>query len=76
MAKLKLYTVQTMNKVTANSFSLLDSDDFKELSSRMVRRLTLFNVSLILKEWKDTENGSWVDPQLIETGSDPWKRNH
>ena len=31
MAKLKLCTVQTMNKVTVDSFSLLDSHDFKEL---------------------------------------------
>ena len=81
VAKLKLYTVQSMNKMTADPFSLLDSHDFKELSSLIVSRLTLFNARrggeparLTLKEWEDAENGSWIDPQLIETVNDPLEK--
>ena len=70
-----------MNKMTADPFSLLDSHDFKELSSLIVSRLTLFNARrggeparLTLKEWEDAENGSWIDPQLIETVNDPLEK--
>ena len=72
------YTVGTIKAILTEQKPCYDPHEFKQLVDLVVCRLTLFNgrrggeqSRLLLGEWKDAEDGSWIDPKQIERITDP-----
>ena len=69
VVSLREFTVRQLQSLTTDVYKLWTATDFKSLRTLLVCRLTLFNArrggepaKLLLTEWQDADEGSWVDP--------------
>ena len=79
--QLRDYTVRTIKAILTKSQQSYNPHEFKQLVDLVVCRLTFFNgrrggepSRLLLEEWKDAEDGSWIDPKQIERIDDPFDK--
>ncbi|PIK43850.1 hypothetical protein BSL78_19292 [Apostichopus japonicus] len=73
ICKVREYTMSRMSSMMAETYSVFDSHVYIELRDLLVSRLTLFNARrggepcrLRQEEWKDAENGAWIDQKDVE----------
>ena len=71
---MKQYTVKRISAMVTDEYLLWDAHAFTELRDLLVSRLTLFNARrggeparLLLSEWHDAENNSWIDVSRLES---------
>ena len=72
--KLKQYTVQRISELVSDEYLIWDAHLFVELRDLLVSRLTLFNARrggeparLLITEWSDAENNSWIGESQLES---------
>lgn len=75
---LRDYVELRINQLVEDQLLFWTSDEFIELRSLLVCRLTLYNgrrggepARLLLQEWIDADNSTWITPAMIETIVDP-----
>ena len=75
---MQLHILEPISAITKDTFNLWDNHTCIELRDCCCARLTLFNARrggestrLLLTEWKDVVNGSWLDQQHMHCVEDP-----
>ena len=76
VTKLKAYTVNRIQELTADDYKMWDTPSFTELRDLAVSRLTLFNARrggeparLTLTEWSEADNSTWLNSQHTKSHS-------
>jgi len=76
VSKLRQYNVARMQELLSNPYKMWDSHSYIELRDLAVCRLTVFNARrggeparLVISEWQDAENGSWLDPKRLQVAA-------
>ena len=76
--KFRHFIVTEIQTIMQDEYTLWDYHKFVWLRNLIVSRLTLYNARrgseparLTLSEWKEAEEGQWVDPELAEKITDP-----
>ncbi|KAK7489172.1 hypothetical protein BaRGS_00019550, partial [Batillaria attramentaria] len=74
----KDFIVSEIEVMLEDVYKVWDYHDFVQLRNLIVSRLTLYNARrggeparLTLSEWKEAEEGHWVDPELAVKVTDP-----
>jgi len=74
--KLREYTSKRIGDIFADPYKLWDPRSFVELRDLTVCRLTVFNARrggeparLVLSEWRDAEQDSWLDQRHVQSSS-------
>lgn len=77
VAKVKEFTISRVAALLSDKFATWDAQRYAELRDLVVCRLTLFNARrggeparLLLSEWRDGQNGVWLDSKRMEKLSD------
>jgi len=76
--KLRDYTTSRVQQLVSDEFICWTAEEFVELRSLLVSRLTLYNgrrggepARLLLTEWLDADASVWITPTMIESIIDP-----
>ncbi|XP_060085309.1 uncharacterized protein LOC132564693 [Ylistrum balloti] len=75
--KLRSFMIEEQNRIL-DPYVLISNQEYIILRDILVSRLTLFNARrggepsrLLLKEWKDAENGVWIGDSAVQAIDDP-----
>ncbi|XP_071958628.1 uncharacterized protein [Antedon mediterranea] len=80
--KLREYTLNQITTMINDPYMIWDSHNFRKLRDLTVSRLTLYNARrggepcrLVIEEWQEAKNNTWVDKYHADGISDPLEKS-